>query len=314
VRRLAVTMVAALWLATIPADAETLRLEGVFSAGAREASLLPTIGVDSFRGPQGDELSMAIEHRLAHLDDDGIPHAALITPSLRPDGLLTGRTDVGVSDVPYAEGRSRCVEKDKDGKCTRRQNYSVDCLRRSVTLRADLSMARHDDGRIVYAVTKARSDDESACEDGGILQTVDSMLHSMTESIAQEVRLDLAPHRERYTIRVREDRDGLSPDLAARFRQAVRLTKHDPPAACAAFDSIGEAEPDHGPTLFNRALCAEQAGRYREAADLYARARVFGAKFGGDVTKGLTRAVSLAEGGQDVRTMAATLTASRGMR
>jgi hypothetical protein len=301
-------------LAATPAGAETLRLEGVFAAGAREASLLPTIGVDPFRGPQGDELSMAIERRLAKAGDDGVPHAELITPALRPDGLLTGRTNVSVSDLPYTEGRSRCVEKDKDGKCVKRQSYSVDCLRRSVSLRADLSMARHDDGRIVYAVTKARSDDDSACEDGGILQPVDSMLHSMTESIAQEVRLDLAPHRERYTIRVREDRDALSPDLADRFRQAVRLTKHDQPAACAAFDSIGEANPDHGPTLFNRALCAEQAGRYREAADLYARARVFGAKFDGDVTKGLTRAVSLAEGEQDVRRMAATLTASRGMR
>lgn len=313
-RRLAVAVVVAFGLTAAPALAETLRIEGVFAAGAREASLLPTIGVDPFRGPDGDELAMAIERRMASLGGDGVPHATLITPTLRPDGLLAGRTDVGVSDFPYTEGRSRCVEKDKDGKCTRRQSYSVRCLRRSVSLRADLSMARHADGRIVYAATKSRNDDDSACEDGGILQSVDSMLHSMTESIAQEVRLDLAPHRERYTIRVREDRDGLSPDLADRFRQAVRLTKHDQPAACAAFEAIGEAAPDHGPTLFNRALCAEQAGRYREAADLYSRARVFGAKFGGDVTKGLTRAVSLAEGEQDVRRMATTLTASRGMR
>lgn len=305
-RRIAVLVVTA-WISALPQPgmAETLRVEGVFAATAREASLLPTIGVDVFAGPQGDELGTAIERRLMQVGDDGVPHAQVITPSLRPDGLLTGRTGVAVQDDPYVESRRRCVEKDKDRKCIRRETYSVRCLRRTVKLRADLRLTRRQDGRIVYAVTKTRDDYDSGCEDGGMVAPVDSSLHTMIESIAKEVRLDLALHRERYTIRVREERVGLSPTDADRFRAAVRLTKHDQVAACRAFAAIGESAPDHGPTLFNRALCAEAAGRYAEASDLYIRARVFAPGFGGDISKGLSRAASLQAGTEDVRRIAA---------
>ena len=80
-----------------PAAAETLRVEGVFAAQAREASFLPTIAVGGFHGPDGGELADAIERRLAKLGEDGLPHARLIPPALRPDGLLSGLTDVDVS-------------------------------------------------------------------------------------------------------------------------------------------------------------------------------------------------------------------------
>lgn len=287
-----------------PAMAETIRVDGIFAAGARAASLLPTIGVALFDGPEGDALGVAIERRLATLGEDGVPHARIVAGSLRPDGLLSGRAAAAVEDYRYVEARERCAEK-KDGKCIRRVRYRVDCVRRTVTLRADLRMVRKEDGRVVYTVPKTRSDSDTWCEDGGIGITVDSTVHAMVESIAQDVRLDLAPHGKDYTIRIKEDRDGLARDLADRFRAAVRLTKHDEAAACTAFAAIGEAAPDHGPTLFNRALCAEAAGRYADAADLYTRARVFAPGAGGDVSKGLGRVAALAAGAEDVRKLAA---------
>ncbi|MFS0773851.1 hypothetical protein [Sphingomonas sp. 1P08PE] len=293
-----------LLMAAAPAAAETVRVEGIFAAGAREVSLLPTIGVDPFDGEVGEQLSAAIERRLARLGEDGVPHAAIVAPSLRPDGLLSGRAGVAAEEFGYIETREKCAEK-KDDKCVRRVKFRVDCVRRTVTLRADLRVVRHRDGRVVYAEPTSRSDTDSWCEDGGFATGVDSRVHAMVESIAQEVRLDLAPHRERYTIRIREERDGLTVDLADRFREAVRLTKHDQAAACAAFAAIGEAAPDHGPTLFNRALCAEADGRYAEARDLYTRARVFAPGAGGEVSKGLGRVAALAAGEEDVRRIAA---------
>ncbi|MDP1027531.1 hypothetical protein Q5H91_09930 [Sphingomonas sp. KR1UV-12] len=303
-RRLAGVMAIVALVMAGSAPAETVRVDGVFAAGVREVSLLPTIGVDLFDGPDGDALGVAIERRLATLGEDGVPHARIVAASLRPDGLLSGRASSGVEDFNYIETRERCVEK-KDDKCVRRAKYRVGCTRRTVTLHADLRLVRHSDGRVLYTVPKSRSDTDSWCEDGGVGISVDAALHSMTESIAQEVRLDLAPHRERYAIRIKEDRDGLPPDLADRFHDAVRLTKHDQSAACAAFAQIGEAAPDHGPTLFNRALCAEASGHYAEATDLYTRARVFAPKAGGDVSKGLGRVASLAAGEEDVRRLAA---------
>jgi hypothetical protein len=285
----------------LPAAAETLRVEGVFAAQAREASLLPTIGVGPFTGPDGAELADAIERRLAKPGADGLPHVRLIPPALRPDGLLTGRTGVQVASNDYREGRERCVEK-KDGKCTRRERYSVACIRRTVALRADLEIRRRT-GALPYAIAKTRDDRSDWCEDRGVATNVEGVVSGMIESVAAEVQHDLAPHAEDYTVRVIETRDGLPADAAARFKRAVKLTKHDPAAACAVFAEVDRLAPDNGATAFNLALCAESAGRYREAADRYARARLFAPYAGGEVSKGLARVTALAAGAQDVALM-----------
>ncbi|GGB18888.1 hypothetical protein GCM10011380_05560 [Sphingomonas metalli] len=304
-RRAAMAWVVAGALVAAPASAETVRVAGVYAANAREASLLPTIGVDLLGGPAGEALGEAIERKLARLGGDGVRHARLVAPTLRPDGLLSGQAGFSASDYPYVETRDRCVEKDAKGKCTRRERYRVRCIRRTVDFHADLRMVRWRDGRTVYAAPKTRNDSDWWCEDSGFPTSVDTSVQMMVESVAQEVRMDLAPHAEDYTIRVKEDRNGLSPDDADRFRAAVRLTKRDQAAACAAFAALGQSAPDHGPTLFNRALCAEAAGRYAEANDLYTRARVFGPQYGGDISRGLARVASLAAGAEDERQMAA---------
>ncbi|MCU6454041.1 hypothetical protein LPN01_08125 [Sphingomonas sp. A2-49] len=290
--------------AAAPAAAETLRVEGVFPAQAREASFLPTIAVGPFAGPDGVELAEAIERRLATLGRDGLPHARLVPPSLRPDGLLTGRTDVQVADTDYTESRERCAEK-KDGKCTRKEKYRVGCVRRAIAFRAELRLMRRTGGGMPYDVVRTRDDRHEWCEDSGFASDVAGMVHGMVESVAAEVRLDLAPHAESYTIRVQEGRDGLPTDVAAQFKAAVRLTKRDPAAACAGFAAIDRLVPDHGSTMFNLALCAEAAGRYAEAGDRYTRARLFAPRAAGEITKGLGRVGALAAGAQDVAAMRA---------
>jgi hypothetical protein len=242
----------------MPASAETLRVEGVFAAQAREASFLPTIAVGAFTGRDGGELGDAIERQLGALGTDGLPHVQLIPESLRPDGVLTGRTAVDVDDTDFTETRERCAEK-KDGKCVRKDRYRVACVRRTIALRADLSLIRRSDRATPYAVTRTRDDSHEWCEDSGIASDVGGTVHTMIASIAAEVRLDLAPHRERYTIRVQEKRDGLTPEAGARFKQAVKLTKSDGAAACAVFAEVERMVPDHGSTTFNLALCAEAA-------------------------------------------------------
>lgn len=288
----------------LPARAETLRIEGIFAATAREASFLPTIGVDTLSGRAGEQLGMAIERQLQQLETSDVPHPRLVPISLRPDGLLRGRADVAVEENDYAEARERCTEK-KDSKCVRRVTYRVGCTTRTIRLRADLQLVRRGDGRTLYAVPQTRDDSGSWCEDSGVEPIVGLAVDVMTESIARAVRLDLAPHRERYTIRVQENHDGLPRDTADRFRQAVHLTKTDQSAACRAFAEVDRIAPDNGSTLFNLALCAEAEGQYAVAGDLYTRARVFSPRAGGDISKGLGRVRSLTDGEADVKRMAA---------
>lgn len=293
-------------LATIgSARGEVLHLSGVFGAKARAASLLPTIGIGPFDGAYGGVLADAIERRLAKLGADGVPHAVLVPAALRPDGLLGGHSGVDVATTDYTETRERCTEKNKDGKCIAKQRYRVACTRRTVDFRADLVLRAANGGDRPYDTTKTRSDVSDWCEDRGVASDIGFTVGSMADSIAQEVRLDLAPHAEDYKVRVREERDGLPPEVAKQFKDAVRLTKHDEPAACAAFAAIDRAVPDQGSTTFNLALCAEQAGRYAEAADRYSRARLFAADAGGAVSKGLERVASLAAGREDVAIMRA---------
>jgi hypothetical protein len=291
-------------LGAVPASAEVLRVEGIFAATAREASMLPTLGVGPIGGPDGPALGDAIARRLATLGGDGVRHARIVPAALRPDGLLVGDAGSRVTHDDYSETRERCTEK-KDGKCITRERYRVACVRRTIAFRADLRVLRLHDRRVLFSQPKTRDDTSSWCEDSGVETSVDGQIQSMIESVAQEVRLDLAPHRERYKIRVNENRDGLPRDAADRFRQAVRLTKTDPQAACRTFAEVDRMVPDHGPTMFNLALCAEAAGLYPEALDRYTRARLFAPKAGGDVTRGLARVGALAAGEEDVQRMAA---------
>ncbi|MEI5685948.1 hypothetical protein [Sphingomonas kyungheensis] len=295
VQRFSAGLIGLAMLAAAPAAAETLHVTGVFAAGARDASRLSTIAVGPFGGADGAALGDAIERRLRALDREPLPHVRVIAASLRPDAVLTGRTSVGVVDDAYREPRERCAET-KDGKCVRRQRYSVGCIRRTVTLRADLTL----DGRGRYAPVRTRDDRHDWCEDGGVPGNVAASVAAMIESVAAETRDDLAPKPADYTIRLDETRDGLPPPLAARFKAAVRLTKHDSAAACAAFAAIDQDAPDHGPTMYDLALCAEAAGRYGEAADRYLRARVLLPRAGGEISRGLARVASLAAGAEDV--------------
>lgn len=290
---------------TGPARAEVLHVAGVFGANARAASLLPTIGIGPFDGAYGGTLADAIERRLSKLGADGVPHAVLVPAGLRPDGLLSGHTGVNVSTNDYTESRERCVEKNKDGKCVAKQRYQVRCTNRTIDVRADLVLREARSGEKPYDTTKTRHDFSSWCEDRGVASDVGFTVGSMADSIAQEVRLDLAPHAEDYKVRVREERDGLPPDIAKQFKTAVHLTKSDEHAACDAFAAIDKAVPDQGSTTFNLALCAEAAGRYAEAADRYTRARLFAPDAGSAVSKGLERVASLAAGRDDVAIMRA---------
>ncbi len=277
-----------------PATAETIRVTGMLPAATSEVPLLRTIAVARFGGPDGDAVAGAIGARLAQADDEPRPFFDLVARPAAAEGVIDGQAGVDISESRYTETRKRCAEKVKK-ECVRHERYVVECLRRSVALHGDWRLVRRRDDRVLFARPIAQEASDQACEDSGTLADVGSTVDRMLNAVAAQVRVDIAPHRESWTPRIREGRDGMSKADAAAFKAAVAWTKSDVRAACDAFAAI-EARAPHPSTRFNVALCAESRGDFAQAQAGYASVATWIPGDADDAQKGLRRVERLVAG------------------
>jgi hypothetical protein len=277
-----------------PATAETIRVTGMLPGATSEAPLLRTIAVARFGGPDGDAVAGAIGARLAQADDEPRPFFDLVARPAAAEGVIDGQASVDISESSYTETRKRCAEKVKK-ECVRHERYVVECLRRSVALHGDWRLVRRRDDRVLFARPIAQEASDEACEDSGTLADVGSTVDRMLTAIATHVRVDIAPHRESWTPRIREGRDGMSKADAAAFKAAVAWTKSDVRAACDAFAAI-EARAPHPSTRFNVALCAESRGDFAQAQAGYASVATWIPGDADDAQKALRRVERLVAG------------------
>lgn len=284
-------MLAVAMTAAGPACAESVQMRGKFAAPHREAALLDSLGIDRFNGRDGRQLEMAIERALSQPDVDGRPHFDLIAAfggGPQPDGVLGGVVSSGVQDNRFKEKRKRCVEREggrDSGKCLREAEVEVDCTRRVVNVTADLRLTRTSDGRIVYSAAKPRRNETSWCRGENPPRTEEEAVRGMILEIAAEVRRDIAPVVETYSIRFRESTKGLPKELNRPFKDIVRQTQRDLPAACAAWATMSAQAPDHPSITFDLGLCAEAERDYPRALGLYRRAAQL---IGGGGNEGVT--------------------------
>jgi len=261
-----------------PAFAEAVQMTGKFAAPYREAALLDSLGIDRFSGRDGRQLEMAIERVLSQPDIDGRPHFDLIAAfggGQGPEGVLSGAVTSGVQDSRYKQKQKRCVEREggrENGKCLREAEVEVDCTRRVVNVSADLRLVRTGDGRVIYTADKPKRDEISWCRGEEPPRTVEESVRGMIQSIAGDVRRDIAPVVETYSIRFRESTKGLAKELNRPFKDIVRQTQRDLRGACSAWEAMDGQAPNHPSITFDLGLCAEAAGDYREALELYRRA------------------------------------------
>lgn len=262
----------------MPAWAEAVQMTGKFAPPYRDAAMLDSLGIDRFNGRDGRQLEMAIERALSQPDAEGRPHFDLIAAfggGRGPDGVLSGAVTSGVQESRYKQKQKRCVEREggrDSGKCLREAEVEVDCTRRVVNVGADLRLVRTADGRVIYTVDKPKRDEISWCRGDEPSRTVEESVRGMIQTIAGEVRRDIAPVVETYSIRFRESTKGLSKELTRPFKDIVRQTQRDLRGACAAWEAMDRQAPNHPSITFDLGLCAEAAGEYREAQDLYRRA------------------------------------------
>ena len=261
---------AALALA-FPAQAETLDLSGIYPAGNDEAAALRSIAVERFGGELGPALAMRIEDELRQVSVDGRPWLRILPArgGGEGEGTLTGTAYGEGKQARFTREREECVRQNQYKQCEEKKKVQVQCIRRSLELDVALRLVRAD-GTLIYSADRPERYEDSRCDgDSGELRERSSVERELVGRVATRVRFDVAPVQRREQVRIDENRKGLSKVDGESFKAAVRLTKSDQEAACAAFGVLRQGNPGHGPTLANLGLCAERAGRDSDAAALY---------------------------------------------
>ncbi|WP_140420518.1 hypothetical protein [Novosphingobium sp. B 225] len=258
----------ALGLSALPAQAEVLQVFGLIPARNDEAAALRSIVVDGFGGSEGPALTIRIEDLLRGLSVDGTPWFRVLPAATASggDALLRGTADAEVQFQRYTEKREECAEKDGDGKCLRKEQRQVKCSKRRITLDVAMRMVGPD-GTLIFSDDTPETVEDSSCEgDENPPRNRNDVVRGLVGRVAERLRLEFSPRYTDAQVRVDENRKGLAKVDADRFKQAVRLTKSDPRAACQVWSQVGAGNPGHVPTQFNLALCAETRGAEGEQA------------------------------------------------
>ncbi|MFL9841288.1 hypothetical protein ABS767_09960 [Sphingomonas sp. ST-64] len=300
--RAAIALAAIAFLASA-AHAESVRMTGRFAAPYRDAAMLDSVRVGRISGEDGRQLAMAIERALGRPDIAGNVHFDLLggPGGENADGALNGNVVTGVQESRFKRKEKECVEREggkRDGKCLREEEVEKDCTRRVINVNADLRLARAD-GRVVYSVSRPRRDETSWCRGQNPPRTTEEAIRGMIVDIAENVRHDIVPSVETYSIRFRESTKGLPKELNRSFKDVVKQTQRDLRGACAAWTAMDQQAPNHPSITFDLALCAEAEGDFERAGDLYRRAAQLIGRGDNEGTQGAERIERLIAGAED---------------
>jgi hypothetical protein len=267
--------VVAVWVAlcAAPAAAETLPVSGVYPAGNDTAASLSTIAIEPFGGADGQQLAIAVGDKLRAATIDGEPYFRIVPggSGARYDAVLQGtasaeadRRDSGTRDDDV------CVERDDDHHCTKKEKRKIPCWDRVVRLVATVRLVGAG-GAPIDGLDREDEQTQRWCE-GDDRPSTEAMTRQLAGLYADDLRAELAPVQRSEQVRVMETRKGLLDDDSRAFRDAVRLTKTDIEAACAAWSVLETRNPDYPAILFNLGLCAESRGDLKAAYDYYRHA------------------------------------------
>jgi len=259
-------------LCAVPASAETLPASGVYPAGNDAAAALGTIAIEPFGGVDGQQLGIAVADRLRSVTIRGEPYFLVIPVTARPqaDAVLQGTAGAETSRRESGTREEEvCVERDEDRDCIRKEKQKIPCWDQVVRLDATVRLVGVE-GELIHGFDRADEQAQRFCQ-GDDRPSTEALVRQLAARYADSLRSDLAPVERFEQVRVMETRKGLSRDDGRAFRDAVRLTKDDPDAACAAWSALEAANPDNAAVLFDLGLCAESRGELYEAFDYYRR-------------------------------------------
>ena len=217
----------------------------------------------------------------------------------RPQGVISGFTKVDVNERKVQREKEQCTEK-SNGNCTKKEKVKVDCTERRIDLTTTLRVADTKDGAILYTQSRPQTDTTSWCPDERPWRTTEKAIDDMIGKAAKKFAKDITPTRESYSVRLREEREGMDKDLGKRFKDSVKLSQRDWQAACGIWRGMDGELPNQPSLLFNLGLCAEVSGDYKSADALYRRAAGTGIRDGA-FADAIDRVAKLTVGREDAR-------------
>lgn len=260
-------------LCATSAQAETLRIAGVYPAASDDAVTVEAIAVERFSGTDGPALSFRMEDVLRGVNIEGRPWFTVLVPQRadQADAVLQGHAEPRFSESPYRGTRNACWRKGEDGECLERRDVETDCVRISMTFAPELRLTSRN-GRVLWTSDTTRSSQFNNCPEYDDAPDFSAAVDGWIYEITQFARYGLAPHFVSNDIRIMESRRGLDNDTRDRFRDAIAMTERDEGVACDMFEALFAANPTHDSLTFNAGLCAEQAGAFDLAEERYRRA------------------------------------------
>lgn len=300
--KLAGATVIGLIAGTSAVHAETLPVEGIYGARDAVPAEIETIAVERFSGNRGFALQDALTEALEAPVVEDQPIFSLVPAALaprsqvvviregsgspdepseveiseaatgQPDALLAGHAGASVTDYRSNPKIEReCIARDDEGKCTERRRIEIDCRELTVSYEAQVTLVDAE-GSTIYRGSDLLSEKKRYCADEYSTPDPDAMIAGLENQFFSRVSLDLVPRYARETPRLMERRRGLSRSDRRVFKDALKASNGDINAACTAFRSLEEANPQHVSVLFNIGLCLESEDNLDLALDYYARA------------------------------------------
>jgi hypothetical protein len=259
------------------AEAETLNMTSLYPARTQGLEKIHSISIEHFQGPYGQELALAAEEQLSSIRFNDRPFFSIMADyrSNNADAILTGSANVSIEEQPIEEYRSRCVERNDKGKCTKYANIKVPCIKQILSFEGSYRLSRFADGETLHFVRTPQSDSQTLCKgDDAESRPVAERVRAMVSGMAINLRYALAPEERQEKIRVLESRTGLAKSDWDTFKMAIALTKTDQLAACQQWKALAEQDVRYSndwplALSYNNALCDEQKGWLIEAEQQY---------------------------------------------
>lgn len=302
--RIGIAVLAAVYAlaGTQAAVAETLTVSGWYAAEERSPSLLRSLAIDRFDGDDGPALVFEVERKLAaSAGRDRKPYFEIRSLYAKVEGVVHGDVRTRIDNVNFRRKAKRCPTDIYSTKCKDEVKIKVElyCIRRTVTVSANVQITRLSDDVRIYSRNLPQRDESESCEGESRPTDVDNVIVTLVRRVADEFAAQIIPFARTEKIRVRETRSGMNKADSDQMKSLIAATKQSESAACAGWRDMESRGFSHPTLAYNLGVCAESVGDLDTALRYYRS--LAASKNSSDANESITRIERRLAGDEDDR-------------